>query len=297
MTPPPTEESEDHEPSRTGGGGRRLGRTLGLAAGVLAVVLVTLGALLTDGSGDAALVPPPAAPPLTRSTSTPSTGDGSPTPQASQPSATPRRSAGPRPAMRRTAAQQAAGLRADGSTARVPHRGSGDFDKARRLDRTSAERGRLIRFDVAVEEDLDIDPDQAALLIASILDDKRSWRGLGVGRFTLVPAGRRADIHAFIATPATTDRLCRPYRTFGRVSCQNGNTVVLNAKRWVSGSPTYGDDVSSYRRYLVNHEFGHTLGRRHVSCPHRGRPAPVMVQQTKGLGGCRPNPWPRVTDG
>jgi len=179
----------------------------------------------------------------------------------------------------------------------VPHRGSGDFDKADRLDRTSAERGRLIRFDVAVEKDLAIDPDQAALLIAAILDDERSWRGLGVGRFTLVPAGRRADIHAFIATPATTDRLCRPYRTFGRVSCQNGNKVVLNAKRWVSGSPTYADDVSSYRRYLVNHEFGHALGRRHVRCPDRGRRAPVMVQQTKGLGGCRANPWPTATKG
>ncbi|MET0695367.1 MAG: DUF3152 domain-containing protein [Propionibacteriaceae bacterium] len=199
--------------------------------------------------------------------------------------------------MKRTAYQRASGLRSDGSAIRVPRRGSGDFQTAKRRDRTAAKHGRLIRFDVAVEKDLDIDPEQAALLIAAALDDKRSWRGLGVGRFTLVPAGTAADVHAYIATPGTTDRLCRPYRTLGRVSCQNGNRVVFNAKRWVKGSPTYGDDIRAYRLYLVNHEFGHALGRRHVTCPRRGRLAPVMVQQTKGLGGCRPNPWPKRTRG
>ena len=148
-----------------------------------------------------------------------------------------------------------------------------------------------------VEKDLEIDPDQAALLIADILDDERSWRDLGLGRFTLVPAGADADVRAYIATPETTDRLCRPYRTLGRVSCQNGAKVVLNARRWVDGSPTFGEDRTASRRYLVNHEFGHVLGRRHVPCPGRGRLAPVMVQQTKGLGGCRPNPWPSRTKG
>jgi len=180
---------------------------------------------------------------------------------------------------------------------RVPRHGSGHFTEARRRDRTSAKRGRLIRFDVAVEKDLAIDPDEAALLIAAALDDKRSWRDLGLGRFTLVPKGAPADLHAYIATPRTTDRLCRPYRTLSRVSCQNGRRVVLNARRWVNGSPTYGEDITGYRRYLVNHEFGHALGRRHVRCPGHGRLAPVMVQQTKGLGGCRRNPWPARTHG
>ncbi len=180
---------------------------------------------------------------------------------------------------------------------RVPKRGTGDFVTADRRERTTGKRGRHVRFDVSVEKGLAIDADQAALLIAAVLDDERSWRGLGLGRFTLVPAGSSADLHAYIATPRTTDQLCAPYRTLGRVSCQNGNRVVLNARRWVNGSKTFGDNTSAYRRYLVNHEFGHALGRRHASCPSRGRPAPVMVQQTKGLGGCRPNPWPRRTRG
>jgi hypothetical protein len=43
---------------------------------------------------------------------------------------------------------------------------------------------------------------------------------------------------------------------------------------------------------MVNHEVGHVLGRGHAFCPAAGAPAPVMVQQTKGVAPCRPNPWP-----
>ncbi|HNV16021.1 MAG TPA: DUF3152 domain-containing protein, partial [Dermatophilaceae bacterium] len=76
------------------------------------------------------------------------------------------------------------------------------------------------------------------------------------------------------------------------VSCWWGGRAVLNLHRWVRGSATYGTDLTSYRTYLVNHEVGHGLGHRHVSCPAPGRPAPIMVQQTLGLEGCRAWPWP-----
>ena len=109
----------------------------------------------------------------------------------------------------------------------------------------------------------------------------------------LRPVGQTYLAHAYIVTPKTTDRLCAPYLTRGEVSCQNGNRVVLNAKRWLLGADSYGSDLTNYRRYLVNHEFGHALGKHHVDCPGPGKLAPVMMQQTKGLGGCRKNPWPQ----
>ena len=103
----------------------------------------------------------------------------------------------------------------------------------------------------------------------------------------------RAGVRSSDTTPTTTDRLCAPYRTRGEVSCHHGNRVVLNAKRWLLGADSYGSDLTNYRRYLVNHEFGHALGKRHENCPGRGKLAPVMMQQTKGLGPCRKNPWPQ----
>jgi hypothetical protein len=36
-------------------------------------------------------------------------------------------------------------------------------------------------------------------------------------------------------------------------------------------------------------KFGHALGNHHLDSPSRGRLAPVMMQQTKGLGACRKN--------
>jgi hypothetical protein len=67
---------------------------------------------------------------------------------------------------------------------------------------------------------------------------------------------------------------------------------MLNYMRWVEGAASYGDNLDSYRSYMVNHEVGHILGNRHSDCPVPGVLAPVMMQQTKGVGACLPNPWP-----
>ena len=174
----------------------------------------------------------------------------------------------------------------------VPATGPGTYRSAQVDIRPASSSGRLIRYDVRVEDNLDLEPDQAARIIAGVLNDERSWRGRGRVRFELVSADSdRAELHAYLVTPGTTDRLCAPLLTRGEVSCQNGDRVVLNAKRWQLGAAAYGRDLTNYRRYLVNHEFGHYIGYGHVECPKRGRPAPVMMQQTKGLDGCKKNPW------
>ena len=96
-----------------------------------------------------------------------------------------------------------------------------------------------------------------------------------------------------LASPSLTAKLCAPLETtVQQVSCWNGARAVLNLTRWIRGASTYGDDLASYRNYLVSHEVGHGLGHGHVQCSGAGRPAPVMVQQTKDLEGCTAWPWP-----
>jgi hypothetical protein len=177
---------------------------------------------------------------------------------------------------------------------KVPESGPGTYQAAEKSLRSRSSYGAVIRYDVRVEDGLSVDADKAAVLIQGVLDDPRSWRGTRRWRFELTPVGQSATLHAYIVTPKTTDRLCAPYLTRGQVSCQNGNRVVLNAKRWLLGAESYGPDLTNYRRYLVNHEFGHALGKHHVDCPGPGRLAPVMMQQTKGLGACKKNPWPQA---
>lgn len=259
------------------------GGTLGMIAAILAFGLLGLGlravpTVLPDDMLAWAAAPPGAVPGALESASpTPRT----PTPTFSAtasprptPTATPRRTPKPRRVV-------------------VPATGPGTYRPAQVDARAASSAGRLIRFDVKVEDNLNVDPNQAARIIAGVLNDKRSWRGRGQVRFELVSGedSDRSELHAYIVTPGTTDRLCAPLATQGEVSCQNGNRVVLNAKRWQLGAKSYGRDLDNYRRYLVNHEFGHYIGYGHVDCPGRGKLAPIMLQQTKGLDGCRKNPW------
>ncbi|GAW49737.1 MULTISPECIES: DUF3152 domain-containing protein [unclassified Nocardioides] len=59
-----------------------------------------------------------------------------------------------------------------------------------------------------------------------------------------------------------------------------------------AGATAFGKDPQTYRRYLVNHDFGHAHGNSHEACPAEGQRAPVMMRQTKCVETCVPNPWP-----
>ena len=151
--------------------------------------------------------------------------------------------------------------------------------------------GQLFRYLVEVESTLGADGAVFARAVEQTLADPRGWIGGGRWAFQRTDRGP-VDFRVVLASPSTTDRLCLPLDTGGTQSCHQGDRAVLNANRWQFGAGTYGSDLAAYRQYLVNHEIGHALGYPHRGCPERGQIAPVMVQQTIGLGGCRANPWP-----
>jgi hypothetical protein len=150
-------------------------------------------------------------------------------------------------------------------------------------------RGRVVRYAVEVDPATGEDPAAFAAAVEATLADPRGWRRT----FVRVESGPVA-FRVVLASPATTDRLCRPLDTGGVLSCFMRGRAVVNVHRWRTGAAAYGADLASYRAYLVNHEVGHALGFGHRRCPGPGRLAPVMMQQTKGVGRCRPNPWPAV---
>jgi hypothetical protein len=291
-------QSNPHHPGhiltdRSAGIGRAVRRrrsAAGLVAGIIALGLVGLclravPTVLTDSNLRTQVAEPLAGIPL------PHPSTPVPVSPSTTASAEPRTPADKRvTSVKVQATPKSEGLR----QVEVPGSGPGTYQAAGKSIRPTTSSGSLIRYDVRVEDGLSINSDQAAAQIQKVLDDPRSWRGTRRWRFELAPVGKKVNLHAYIVTPETTDRLCAPYLTRGEVSCQNGNRVVLNAKRWLLGADAYGSDLTNYRRYLVNHEFGHALGKRHVDCPGPGRLAPVMMQQTKGLGACRKNPWPQA---
>ncbi len=150
-------------------------------------------------------------------------------------------------------------------------------------------------YDVAVqiEGGLDVDPAAVARFVMATLNDERGWSSAGYG-FGRVDDADAADVIVVLASPQTSADLCRPLITGGRLSCREGRRAIITYYRWVNGQDDYGDDRTGYRQYVINHEVGHFLGRGHKPCPGAGEPAPVMMQQTKGLRGCAPNPWPGV---
>ena len=126
--------------------------------------------------------------------------------------------------------------------------------------------------------------------VAATYADPRGW-SRAHHRFRAVPrSGGRSEFTVVLSQarylPAFSSVCSTTY------SCRVGRYVIINQDRWRRGSPYFPGTLEQYRRMVVNHETGHWLGRGHAYCPGKGQPAPVMQQQSKGLSGCRVNPWP-----
>ncbi|MFE6102363.1 DUF3152 domain-containing protein [Streptomyces laurentii] len=180
----------------------------------------------------------------------------------------------------------------------VPQSGPGTFTTAQASGGIAGTGGTLRRYRVQVEDGVDVSAHEAAQEIQAILAHPRGWAAHGRGRFQLVSSN--ADFVIRIATPATADKLClaNGMDTHGELNCETTTGVVVNLKRWMTGSPTFAGPPSEYRHLIINHEVGHEIGlRTHMSCPGPGKPAPVMMQQIKGLHGCVSNAYPYTEGG
>jgi hypothetical protein len=158
--------------------------------------------------------------------------------------------------------------------------------------------GTLRRYRVAVEEGISVPVDEFAALVDATLGDPRSWTAGGTVRLQRVARTTQSNFTVYLMTPGTTQKHCNAggFDIFWRgepyTSCRIGAQVMINVARYVNGIPNYGAPLVEYRRYAINHEVGHALGHGHELCPGKGRPAPVMQQQTFSLQGCTAYAWP-----
>jgi hypothetical protein len=153
--------------------------------------------------------------------------------------------------------------------------------------------GPLITYAVQLEAGVPFAPADFAAEVDRILADPHGWTADGSRSLQRVEDPAAAAFLVVLATPSTTDELCAPLRTNRIFSCFQHGKAVINLDRWTLGAEAQsGLPLLEYRNYVISHEVGHALGFGHVACPAPGSPAPVMMQQTKGIDGCAPNPWP-----
>lgn len=145
-------------------------------------------------------------------------------------------------------------------------------------------------YSVATRGAISADVARFAELAAASFADPRGWRSAGYA-FTRVAKG--GDFTLVLASASKVPSFGYPCSSTW--SCRVGRYVIINQTRWQHASPAWnaaGLALRDYRHMVINHETGHWLGHRHLTCPGQGRRAPVMMQQSKGLGGCTFNPFP-----
>jgi hypothetical protein len=122
-------------------------------------------------------------------------------------------------------------------------------------------------------------------LILVYLNDPQGW---GKHKYWFEETSYGEKVHIRLSSTETISKECG---LEGHLSCAilGGNKMWLNAERWFHGSPKSKLSLDDYRQYMVSHEMGHILGHEHKTCPCKGCRAPIMMQQTLGIGQCKPN--------
>jgi hypothetical protein len=99
-----------------------------------------------------------------------------------------------------------------------------------------------IRFRVLVEQGLEPDADAFARTVEEVLLAPNGWAAAGA---SFVWVEQDFDITVLLASPKTTDTLCKPFDTGGKLSCANGLRANLNHWRWTHGADSWPDDLAT----------------------------------------------------
>ena len=224
-----------------------------------------------------------------RAVSAPVEKAGAPTIAVPAPSGTRFTSPSPTPSATGTESPSSSASASPSASPTKSIKASGDFDWATTTAAASGSQGTLYRYAVAVESSAKLKVNSVAGDIAGVLNDPRSWTGDGDVRFALVSQAK-AEVKVYLASTKTASSLCDGDGEAG-YTCVVGDTVVIHAAQWTTAAAGFGD-LTRYREFLINHAFGHLIGKKHAECGGKGKKAPVMLQQGAGLFGCTANPWP-----
>lgn len=144
---------------------------------------------------------------------------------------------------------------------------------------------RAVKYATRVDADVKYDAETFRREVAMYLADPDGWESRG---YTFVDTSKGPEVVIRLSSPKTlANNACRNEY----LSCAElgGRLMFLNAYRWTQGAAESRLPLEDYRQYMVSHEMGHILGHNHVACPGPGQPAPIMMQQTLGIGACSPN--------
>ena len=149
---------------------------------------------------------------------------------------------------------------------------------------------RTITYDVSTRGTTKGTLEDFKKVVAETFADSRGWVRANVS-FKYVESG--GQLHMILAEPSVVGALggCS-----SQLSCTVKPSVYINDDRYMGASESYrelGVSVANYRTMVINHEVGHWLGHDHITtCETNTGLAPIMLQQSTGLRGCRPNYWP-----
>jgi hypothetical protein len=139
-------------------------------------------------------------------------------------------------------------------------------------------------------------------VVNTILNDPRGW-GMSFTRVPLEVLLKLPKKDTFIIRLTPAQKLGELYPEFAdrqlSVANMTDRVIDINHCRWTQVCPNQSQlSLQQYHQYVITHEVGHMLGKDHPTDSELlgQKQAPVMIQQTLGIGSYKPNPWPTTFD-